>query len=539
MKARATGAEAPGHARRSARALASLTIACLLGGCLIGPSFAPPKAPLAEHWLEADDAGVETSRQEYRDWWTVFGDPLLQDLVETAYRQNLDLRMAGVRVLQSRAQLGLAIGEFYPQQQAAVGSLSYNRIPISIPYNVVNNTYWSSFIGAQAGWEIDLWGKVRRGIESADDAFLASVADYDDVLVTLAGDVASAYVQIRTLQARLAIARENIERQRAALQVAEWRFHGGVVTKRDVYQAENVLGSTEAAVPELSIDLQEAGDALAVLLGSPPGSVDEIVRGGADIPVAPPRAAVGIPADLLRRRPDIRRAELQAAAQCSQIGVAKADLLPAFMLVGNVGTLSTNVGHASLSDLFTSKSLAYSAGPSVQWNLLNYGQITNNVRIQDARFQELLIGYQRAVLGAQQEVENALAVYLQSRQQAVFLKESADAAEGALTIAMYEYKDGTADFNVVLNAEENLFKAQDNLAVARGNIPLGLIAAYRALGGGWQLREGNDFVPAETRDEMAERTNWGTLLSPELLSPKAPGLPGPDDASPKVWAPEW
>jgi NodT family efflux transporter outer membrane factor (OMF) lipoprotein len=523
------------------RAIRALLLASLAStaACRIGPSFTPPPAPVAPAWREASSDGIDTDRQEYRNWWTVFADPLLDQLIDTAHRQNLDLRRAGVRVLQARAQLGLAIGELYPQQQQLAASLSYNRIPVSIPYNVISNTYWQSFIGAQAGWELDIWGKVRRGIESADDAFLASVAAYDDVLVTLLGDVASAYVQLRTLQTRLAIARDNIERQRNAVAIADARFHGGVVTKRDVYQAETVLGSTEAAVPEITIGLAQTRNAIAVLLGAPPGTIDDLLEPPAPIPVAPPRAAVGIPSDLLRRRPDVRRAELDAAAQCAQIGVAKADLLPAFTLVGNVGTLSSDVGHASLSDLFTHKSLAYSAGPAVQWNVLNYGQITNNVRVQDARFQSLLIGYQQAVLSAQQEVENALAVYLQSRQQARFLTESVDAARGALTIAMNEYLEGTADFTTVLTAEQSLFRTENDLATAQGNIPLGLIAAYRALGGGWQLREGGEFVPAETRTEMAERTNWGTLLTPDLLTPAAPGLPGSEDAGPPIRPPEW
>jgi NodT family efflux transporter outer membrane factor (OMF) lipoprotein len=510
-----------------------------LSGCLIGPDYAPPHAPLAAQWDGDGDAGVDATRHDSRDWWRLFDDPVLTELVETAYRQNLDLRMAGIRVLQSRAQLGLAIGEFYPQEQSLTGEVGYNGIPGSVPFNVINHHFWQAALGVQAGWELDFWGKIRRGIESADGAYLASVATYDDVLVTLTGDVANAYVQLRTLAARLRIARENVERQREALRIARNRFHGGVVTKRDVYQAENVLGATEATIPELSIGLQEARDALSLLIGLPPGGVDAFVGEGPEIPVAPPQVAVGIPADLLRRRPDIRAAELDAAAQCAQIGVAKAELLPAFSLVGNVATVSSDISRGSLGDLFTGGSLSYSAGPTVEWNVLNYGQITNNVRIQDARFQELLVGYQLAVLTAQQEVQDAIAMYVQSQRQAAFLKASTVAAEGALRIAMNEYKEGTADFTTVLTAEQNLLQAQDNLAVARGNIPLGLIAAYRALGGGWEIREGDDFVPAETREEMAERTNWGTLLSPELLQPEAPGLPGAEDVSPAPRAPEW
>jgi len=524
--------------RCTTAALASI-IALALAGCMIGPDFKPPAAPLARQWQELHGDAIDATRLEYRDWWSALDDPVLTQLIELAYRQNLTLLAAGVRVLQARAQLGVAIGELYPQQQEASAALSYNHIPVSIPYNVVSNTYWQAAFGLQAGWEIDVWGKVRRGIESADDAFLASVADYDDVLVTLTGDVASTYVKMRTAEKQQAIARANIVRQKKALAIAQARFAGGVVTKRDVYQAENVLGATEAAVPQLNIEIQRAKNALSTLLGMPPGSVDALLGESSGIPVAPERIAVGIPADLLRRRPDVRKAELDAAAQCAQIGFAKGDLLPAFSLVGNLGTIATDVGQADLGKVFSAGNLAYSAGPAVQWNILNYGQISNNVRVQDAKFQTLLVEYQHAVLEAQQEVENGITEFAQSRVQAGFLQQSVAAAEGALEIALLEYKGGTVDFTVVLTAEQNLYQAQNSLAVAQGNIPLGLVKAYRALGGGWELREGNDFVPTATREEMADRTDWGTLLAPELLRPQAPGLPSPDDEGPTVRPPEW
>ena len=271
----------------------------------------------------------------------------------------------------------------------------------------------------------------------------------------------------------------------------------------------------------------------------PPGRLDNLLAGADDIPTSPEQVIVGIPADLLRRRPDVRRAELQAAAQSAQIGVAKADLLPTFALVGNVGTLATDVGTNSLRDLFSRGSFLYSAGPSVQWNILNYGQITNNVRVQDAKFQQLLIDYQNTVLKAQQEVEDGIAAFIYSREQANFLRQSVGAAEGALRIAMLQYREGIADFTTVLTAEQNLYQAQNNLVLATGSIALGLISTYRALGGGWQIREGKDFVPAETQQEMRERTNWGTLLTPDLLRPQAPGLPSPQDQGPPVRLPEW
>jgi len=516
-----------------------LVVTLFAAGCMIGPDFKTPATSVADKWLEEGNKSVDSGAAEYRDWWTVFNDATLTRLIALAYERNLTLQTAGVRVLEARAQLGVAIGEFYPQQQQVGGSLTNNRIPVSLPYNFVTNNYFADQFGAQAAWELDLWGKLRRAVESADSAFLASVANYDDVLVTLVGDAASTYVKIRTTERQIAIAQDNIARQQTALKIANAKFTYGTATKRDVYQAENVLGATEATIPQLGIQLAQAKNALSVLLGMPPGPVDDLLRGSSNIPTAPERVIVGIPADLLRRRPDIRHAELQAAAQSAQIGVAKADLLPTFSLVGNVGTLASDVGTNSLSDVFTRRSLHYSAGPSFQWNILNYGQITNNVRVQDAKFQALLIDYQNAVLKAQKEVEDGIATFINSREQTEFLQKSVTAAEGALRIAMLQYRQGIADFTTVLTAEQNLYQAQNSLALATGSIALGLITTYRALGGGWQIREGHDFVPIETQREMKDRTNWGTLLAPELLRPQAPGLPSPQDSGPPVRLPEW
>jgi NodT family efflux transporter outer membrane factor (OMF) lipoprotein len=517
----------------------ALLIVSSLQACMIGPDYKRPPAPLASKWEQATNSAVDTGHVAYADWWSVFNDPVLTRLVGIAYAQNLNLRTAGVRVLEARAQLGLAIGEFYPQQQTVSASLSYNRIPGSLPYNILSNVYASDAFGAQAAWEIDVWGKLRRGIQSADDAFLSSVASYDDVLVTLTGDIASTYVEIRTSQAQIQIAHDNVTRQKTAVKIAKARHVGGVVTGRDVDQAENVLGATEATIPQLEIQLQTQKNALSVLLGMAPGAVDPLLAGKSGIPDAPERVAVGVPGDLMARRPDIRRAELDAAAQCAQIGFTKADLLPAFTLLGSVGTVSSDVGKSSLSDVFTHASLIYTAGPSFQWNILNYGQITNNVRVQDAKFQELLISFQNTVLQAQQEVANGMTTFIGARAAVVYLKASVKAAEGALQIAMIQYKEGIADFTTVLTAEQNLYEAQNNLAIWSGQVPLGLIAAYRAMGGGWQIREGHNFIPPDTAREMENRTNWGTLLTPDLTQPQAPGLPSTQDTGPLIRLPEW
>jgi NodT family efflux transporter outer membrane factor (OMF) lipoprotein len=510
---------------------------------MVGPDFKSPPVPVADKFLEANNPSVQTKREEYRDWWTVFHDPVLDRLIAIAYDQNLTLVAAGTRVLQARAELGVAIGDFYPQSQQATSSLIYDRPshadPTASPQSQVSG-FWRASLGASIDWELDFWGKFRRAIESADAAYLGSIASYDDALVTLLGDVATTYIGIRTLQTEIDIAQDNIVKQKKALAIAEARYHGGVATKLDVYQAENVLGQTESTVPQLTAQLDQGLDALRVLLGMAPQPLDDLLRGPAAIPVPPWDAAVGIPADLVRRRPDIRAAELAAVAQSAQIGVAEAQLYPAFSLLGTFGTVSSNIAGHKLSDLVMGKGITFGFGPSFQWNILNYGQITNTVRVQDAKLQELLVDYQNTVLTAQQQVEDGLATFLQSREQVDDLRRSVVAANAALGLAFLQYQLGTRDFTTVLTAEQNLYTAQTDLASAEGNVSTGLATVYRALGGGWQIRDNHEFVPEATVEEMRNRTNWGDLLPPPGRLPQpAAGLPTPADVSAKVRPPEW
>ncbi len=511
---------------------------------MVGPDFKSPPVSVAARFLEADNPSVETRREEYQDWWTVFRDPVLDRLIRIAYDQNLTLVAAGTRVLQARAELGVAIGDFYPQSQQATSSLIYDRPSHADPTAPVTSQvsgFWRATLGASVDWELDFWGKFRRAIQSADAAYLGSVASYDDVLVTLLGDVATTYIGIRTLETQIDIAQDNIVKQKKALAIAEARYHGGVATKLDVYQAENVLGQTEATIPQLTAQLDQGLDALRVLLGMAPQPLDAILGGSTAIPVPPEGVAVGIPADLVRRRPDIRAAELAAVAQSAQIGVAAAQLYPAFSLLGSFGTVSSNIAGHKLSDLVMGKGITFGFGPSFAWNILNYGQITNTVRVQDAKLQELLVDYQNTVLTAQQQVEDGLATFLQSRLQVDDLRRSVAAANAALGLAFLQYQLGTRDFTTVLTAEQNLYTAQTDLATAEGNVSTGLASVYRALGGGWQIRDNNDFVPVETVEEMRDRTNWGDLLPPpgSQAPPPAPGLPTPGNVSAKPRLPEW
>lgn len=526
------------------RGLLVFALPLALAACMVGPDFTSADAPVAEQWLEAGNPHVKTDRQDYEQWWNAFNDPTLNNLVDRAYRQNLSLMAAGTRVLEARAALGVAIGQFYPQQQQFQGAVTYNQFsksdPISNPLNVLNNNIWKAALATQVGWELDFWGKFRRGVESASASYLASVATYDDVLVTLLGDVATTYIGIRTLQVQLAIARENVVKQRSALQIALERYRGGASTLLDVYQAQNVLAQTESTIPQFTAQLEQGEAALRVLLGMTPQSIDALLSGPQSIPVPPAEVAVGIPADLVRRRPDIRSAELKAAAQSAKIGMTKAQLFPAFSLTGVFGGTASSVDQIPVGQVFQGTSITFAFGPTFSWPVLNYGQITNQVRVQDARLQSLLIDYQNAVLKAQKEVESSLSAFLNGRKQIELLRKSVQAANNALTVAIDQYTLGTRDFTTVLTAEQNLYQAQTNLASAAGNLSTSLTELYRALGGGWQIRADREFVNDSVRKEMRDRTNWGALLPPSGPPPiPTPALPGPADRGPTVRPPEW
>jgi NodT family efflux transporter outer membrane factor (OMF) lipoprotein len=529
------------RASKGSRSVLAAIILAPLAACMVGPDFSKPIAPVAERFLK-QGGPILAGSGDYRNWWTSFHDPALNQLIGLAYAQNLTLLSAGTRVIAARAALGIAIGEFYPQSQQAVGALGYSiqsrEDPFSTP--LAPRYFWYDSLSGRIAWELDFWGRFRRGVESADAAYLASIATYDDVLVTLLGDVTTTYIGIRTTQQQIEIARDNIVKQRKALAIAEARFTGGIASKLSVYQAQNVLGQTESSIPQLQAQLDQGLNALRVLLGMPPQSLDQLLSRSKGIPVPLADIAVGIPADLVRRRPDIRAAELAAAAQSARIGIAESDLFPAFSLTGSFGGAASNVEGATLGDVFIAKGIKFGFGPSFSWNILNYGQITNNVRVQDAKLQSLLVDYQNTVLKAQKEVEDGLALFYNSQRQVAFLRKSVAAAEAALNIALIEFNLGTRDFTTVLTAEQNLYTAQNDLVIAEGNVSKGLAAVFRALGGGWQIREGNDFVPAATREEMRQRTDYGNVLPPVgQPQPQVPGLPSSEDIGPTVRPPEW
>lgn len=536
-----------GFRRSGEIACLALFATALLSGCMmVGPDYKEPELPVADKWLGAQEK-ISKAPVDRRAWWRVFRDPALNRLIEIACEQNLTLLSAGTRVLQARAELGIAVGELYPQMQQGTGQLRLTRMSRAIPLGAGGaserlRTFWLDALHFQAAWEIDLWGRIRRGVESADAQYLASIASYDDTLVTLLGDVASTYIGIRVLERQIAIARENVTRQRNVVRIARDRFEGGVSTLLDVHQAENILSNTEASVPRLQIQLNQGLNALRVLLGMPPQSLDFLLaRSTGKIPWNHERVSLGVPADLLRRRPDIRAAEMRAVAQSARIGVAKAELLPAISITGTIGGLASNVGARNLGDVVMPVGRNFMIGPSFKWNVMNYGQITNDVRLQDALLQQYLVDYQNAVLKAQEEVENGIYTFRLSQTEAAYLKRSVDEAQKAVEIALLEYQQGTRDFNTMLNAQQYLYNSQNSHAVAAGNVSNGLVMIYRSLGGGWEVRDGKPFVPESVAKEMRERTDWGGILPPDGEAPtQTPGgLPGPPDIGSLIRLPEW
>jgi len=476
------------------RSMLLVALACLAGcispreyirnGFKVGPNYQKRVAPVEQNWIDAADPRVHQQTIDLTAWWKTFNDPVLSDLVDAAYGQNLTVRQAGFRVLHARAELGIARGLFFPQQQEAAGA--YTRTQLSraeANRSFLPDGHYSTWnYGFNLGWELDFWGKYRRQIEGADANLDASIEDYDAVLVTMVGDIAQAYVQLRSIEQQLAYVKTNVLLQIETLDIAKARFAGGQATDLDVEQAISVLAQTESQIPELEIQRRIQNNQLCVLLGIPMVDLEERL-GKARIPTAPPEAVVGIPADLLRRRPDVRAQERRAAAESARIGVAAADLYPSLSITGTMGWSARD-----FSDLFDGNAFGGSIGPGFNWNILQYGRIVNNIDRADARFEAQVATYQQTVLTAGQEAENALVQFLRSQQQTQKLAVSVVASEKAVAIVTVQYKGGLVDFNRVSVVEQNLVQQQLQLAQAQANIALGLVQLYRALGGGWEIR---------------------------------------------------
>jgi NodT family efflux transporter outer membrane factor (OMF) lipoprotein len=474
-----------------------LAVACTLAmtGCTplgqywrnamkVGPNYLRPPAAVEGEWIDAAEPQIRSLSDIEALWWEQFNDPVLNGLVLQAYNQNLPLREAGFRVLAARASYNIKVGGFFPQSQGAIAS--FNRIQFSENVGALSTLSTSAFsvfsTGFNLSWELDLWGKIRRGIESAEAQYQASIEEYDGVLVTLVADVADRYTDYRVAEKQVADLKRLAEIQRQSLAVATDRFQGGIATELDVQQARLNLAETGAKIPVYEQQSRLASNSLCLLLGMPPAELTSRL-GQQDIPQPPAVLEAGVPADLLRRRPDVRQAERLLAAQSAQIGVAEAELYPALTVNGYLGVYANELGQ-----LFESDSLFGFVAPVVDWKLLNYGRLLNNIRKQDALFQSLAARYQESVLRAGREAEDGMITFLKAREAAAKQREALAAATRSTALVQIQYQEGTADFNRVFVLQKNEVDQQISLNDDVGAMTHGMIQLYRALGGGWQLR---------------------------------------------------
>jgi len=463
--------------------------ACLLclSGCAVGPDYHSPPTKTPTQWNEALAGGETKSAITATDWWRSFHDSELDSLVDRAVRSNLDLRIAQARVREARAQYGIASADLWPTVN---GSSSYarnrqsknqpilgsERIPSSVPFE--NDVYQAGF---DASWEIDVFGGKRRAVEAARGQVSASEFGRRDALVTLLGDVAGSYVEMRGYQQRLAIANQNIEAQEQSLAITRDRFAKGLATGLDVQQASTVLATTRADVPTLESAIATAMHRIEVLLAQQSGTLQSELEHVAPIPAQPPIVPVGLPSELLLRRPDIRRAERLLAAATANIGVAKADLFPKFFLTGSAGFQSI-----SADDWFTAGSKFWSVGPTAQWRIFDAGRIRANIKVQNARQEQALAAYEKTVLTAFEEVENGLILYAKEQVRRRSLQDAVASSQKSLETANKLYANGLTDFLRVLDVERSLYQAQDALVQSDRTISANLISLYKALGGGWE-----------------------------------------------------
>ena len=494
-----------------------LSAALVLNACVtLGPDFQEPDVTWLNEW-QSDLYGQigqpeEQSQTDLRFWTQIFNEPVLNDLVETARRENPTLRIAGLRILESRAQLGIAGSNRYPQLNQVSGSAVHVDQEQSGGVGGQDLDFESYQAQFDIGWELDFWGRFRRGIESANAAYLGSITNQRDVQVLLSAQVTDLYFAYRTTVLRIEIAKRNAAIQKRSFEITEKTFKSGQESELDVQQARTQYLSTLATIPDLEATLTQVRNALAALLGRLPGEVPELAAVTGELPMLESLNLQGIPAQLLLRRPDIRTAAWQVAAQSAQIGIAKADYFPAITLLGSIAWSSD-----SLDPTPDTRSLV--AGPGLKWNVFDFGRIRGNVRLQDARLQEAIESFQNSVLQAAREIDDAAISVVKTGEQQVILDEAQIAAARSLELANTRYLEGYSDFQRVLDAQQALFAQEERQLLNQNSHISAIIALYTSIGGGWTDMSMEQMIPESVRDTMRERTNWGEVLEEPVPKP--------------------
>ena len=510
-----------------------MALSAVLAACTtVGPDYQPPLQPqLPSAWSNAQAAQQALA---VGAWWQRFNDPVLSDLIERGAQQNLSIAAAGLRIVQARAALGISDALIFPQQQQVNGNVG----------GLYRNEDWfkSASASFDVGWEMDIWGKYARGIESSEASLYASIASYHDVLVSISAEIARNYINYRTAQERMFLSRQNIAIQQRVVDMTQVQFDSGNVSELDVQQAKAQLYATQSALPVLTISRLQARNAIAVLLGTIPEEIEPLLgqsenlqlpdlekrmsdsqRTGQTaasygrysvIPHAP-LLKESVDAQLVMRRPDLQVAELVSRAQSARIGLTEADLYPQFFLFGSVGVSQTV---RSSNSFGLSDSVTASIGPGLSWNIFQYDRIKNSVRIEDAVFQESLTNYNQSVLEAIREVTNAMEGYRLNVEKSTYDFSAVEAAIRAFNISFNQYNNGLVSYQRLLSTVETMTLREDSYAQTRGSIANQVVALYKALGGGWEPFRGEPVVKPETVEQMESRTDWGDYLQPEILS---------------------
>lgn len=470
--------------------VACASLALFLNGCKVGPTYEPPEIETPATWGQGSDTNFAIATPELINWWTNFNDPILNGLIVQAASSNLNLRIAATRIEEARALRGIAKSGLAPQVDG-VGSAQVQRFTAqTAPITSSPEIGGSGSIGASATWELDVWGRVRRAIESATAGFEASIEDYRDTMVILYAEVAATYIEVRTVQERIRYAETNAIAQAATVELTVNLNKAGLAGDLDVHQANLNLARTQSTIPTFRADLTRAMNRLGVLLGQTPVALHPQLREQKPIPLPPDVVQTGMPVDLLRHRPDIRRAERLLAAQTALIGVATAELYPRFFLPGTLTLDALDVGNISGS------SVAYSFGPTMQWSLFTGGRIRNSIKVEEARTEEAMTAYDQTVLLALEDVENAMVTFAQERDRQISVTLARESARMSVKLVLDLYKSGLTQFQNVLDMERSLALEEDNLAVSRGLLAGNAVRIYQSLGGGWAPDEDN---PTQTQ----------------------------------------
>jgi multidrug efflux system outer membrane protein len=478
------------------RLLLSVAVACALAssGCTVGPDYVRPESETPDAWHTAAVQGLAHGDAALQTWWQVFDDELLNDLVMRSAAGNLTLQEALWKVEEARALRGVTAGSRKPQVGiSADASRSQPSDNGALGDFAPEDGFEAANLfatGVGASWELDVFGRIRRQVEAADATTQASVEAYRDVLVSLYAETALAYINVRTAQERLRIAYANVATQESTLQLTKDRFDAGLVSALDVAQAESNLANTYSLIPVIERSLNEGLNRLAVLLGENPGALHAELEDEVPIPHEPKEVAIGLPTELLRQRPDVRRAERLLAAQTATIGVATADLYPSFSLAGFLGLEALGIG-----DLASGDSVTWNIGLPVRWNIFSGGRIRSQIRAEEARANQLLARYEQTVLNALEESENAIVAYGKEAQRRESLAQAVDATQRSLDLVLTQYTAGITDFQNVLDTQRTLLVREDELAVAEGLVVGNLVRLYRAVGGGWDPETAKPPVP--------------------------------------------